>query len=48
MTKQEKKDRTRRIAEALDRLPAGKAEYILGYAEGVIAMAAKLDERKAG
>lgn len=48
MTKKEKQNQARRIAEALDRLPEGKAEFILGYAEGVIAMAAKLDERKAG
>lgn len=48
MTKKEKQNQARRIAEALDRLPEGKVEFILGYAEGVIAMAAKLDERKAG
>lgn len=46
VTKKEKQNQARRIAEALDRLPEGKAEFILGYAEGVIAMAAKLDERK--
>lgn len=47
VTKKEKQNQARRIAEALDRLPEGKAEFILGYAEGVIAMAAKQDERKA-
>lgn len=38
MTEQEKRDRARKIVEALDRLPDERVEYILGYAEGVIAM----------
>ena len=37
MTDQERRERARRIVEALERLPDAQAEYILGFAEGVIA-----------
>ena len=45
MTKKEKQNQARRIADALDRLPEGKAEFILGYAEGVIAMADRKEQK---
>lgn len=47
MTKTEKKAQAKRIAEALDKLPEGKAEFILGYAEGVIAMADRKEQKPA-
>lgn len=36
------------LAEALKILPAGKREYLLGYAEGVVAMAEAAKERTNG
>lgn len=38
----EEKEIARRITDALVSLPDEKREYILGYAEGVIAMADRL------
>lgn len=36
---EEEKKIAKRITEAVSALPAEKREYILGYAEGVLAMA---------
>lgn len=36
------KEIVRTITEAVSALPEGKQEYILGYAEGVIAMADRM------
>lgn len=36
-----------KLAEAYEQLPEGKKEYLMGYAEGVAAMAAKQDEERA-
>lgn len=33
------------IAKAVTKLPDGKVEYLLGYAEGVAAMAAKSEQK---
>ena len=36
------------LAEAISALPAGKREYLIGYAEGVAAMAEAAKERTNG
>ncbi len=37
-----------KLAQAFDQLPPGKKEFLLGYAEGVAAMAGKEPETPAG
>lgn len=41
MDQQTKQKNVERIAEAFDRLPENKAEFLMGYAEGVIAASDK-------
>lgn len=42
------KERIEKIAEAANRLPEGKQEYLLGYAQGVLDTREQQEEKKAG
>lgn len=44
MTENEKKA-AESLAEALNKLPADKREFLIGYAEGVAAMSAQMDRQ---
>lgn len=49
MTKEERAEKKRivqSLGAAFEALPEGKREFLIGYAEGVAAMKAKLDEQK--
>lgn len=42
---EKEKESARKIADALDALPSEKKEFLLGYAEGVAAMAKQKPEK---
>lgn len=46
MSEQDKKSIIEKLGKAAELLPEGKREYLIGYAEGVAAMAAKNQDQE--